>query len=232
MGIIFPVPAHAEQNARKKSERSVEVEMSKGLTGAQKDALFIILNDAMGIFRDDKPFIFDATSFGVVEQIDSASGEYWMKYSYNTGSISTATIQITTTPDPLDLSDDRSSVPVVPNSFTLQFFSMADGVERQELEKRLSLETYWIDGEGERHDGNSLPSFPPLLRQHVYRYRAKTLATSRFPVDVEFFYFDPKRGDENREPSLHAIRIARDYPYFTPEMRKRKREEEQHRLRD
>jgi hypothetical protein len=46
-------------------------------------------------------------------------------------------------------------------------------------------------------------------------------------VDVEFFYFEPKDGDENREPRLDAIKITRSYPYIAPEMRKKKREEEQ-----
>ncbi len=109
---------------------------------------------------------------------------------------------------------------------------MIDGIDRHELENLLSLENYWIDGEGGRHEGNSLPSFPPLLRQHVYRYRAKEQVTSRFPVDVEFFYFEPKDGDVNREPRLDAIRITRSYPYLTPEMRKKKREEQQQKEHD
>jgi hypothetical protein len=206
--------------------------MAKSLTKAQKNDLFFMLDCAMKIFRGDRQFVYDEVGFGDLKDIYSMPGAYWRQYSYHSSALPIVDIQIETTPDPMNSSEDWALVPVVPISFYLQFYSSVYGVDRRELEGHLALEAYWIDGEGGRHEGNRLPSFPPLLRQHVYRYRAKEQATSHFPVDVEFFYFEPKDGDENREPRLDAIKITRSYPYITPEMRKKKREEEQQKTRD
>ncbi|WP_183729464.1 MULTISPECIES: hypothetical protein [Paraburkholderia] len=206
---------------------------TKSLTNAQKKDLFVMLDCAMKIFRGDSQFVYDEIGFGDLKDIYSMPGAYWKQYHYYSSALPMMNIQVVTEPDPTNFSDDWALVPLVPVSFYLQFYSSVYGVDRRELEGHLALEAYWIDGEGGRHEGNSLPSFPPLLRQHVYRYRAKEQATSsRFPVDVDFFYFEPKDGDENREPSLYAIKITRSYPYITPEMRKKKREEEQQKKPD
>jgi hypothetical protein len=222
----------AGQNIKKQSGSSVEMGKTKSLTNAQKKNLFVLLDCAMKIFLGDSLFVYDDVSFGDLKDTFSMPGAYWKQYSYHSNALPMIDIQVETEPDPMNFSDDWASVPVVPVSFYLQFYSSVYGVDRRELEGHLALEAYWIDGEGGRHEGNSLPSFPPLLRQHVYRYRAKEQAASRFPVDVEFFYFEPKDGDENREPRLDAIKITRSYPYITPEMRKKKREEEQQKTRD
>jgi hypothetical protein len=228
---ISQTPAHAGQNIKTQSRSSVEREMVRNLTDVQKEELLAILSVAMRIFRDDRPLNPDASRFGDLQEVESRPDEYWKLYTYQPISIPIATIQIETIPDPLNFADGRASVPAVPHSLNLYFFSMVNGIDRRELENLLSLENFWIDASGGRHDGNSLPSFPPLLRQHVYRYRAKEQVTSRFPVDVEFFYFEPKDGDENRKPRLDAIKITRSYSYVTPEMRKKMREEEQQKTR-
>jgi hypothetical protein len=201
--------------------------LDRNLTTEQKKTMLLMLDNVMAILRDDQPFVFDKTGLGMVGGVDSWKDDSGKRYSYNTDSLPDANILLSTMSDPENYGDDRISVPAVPDYFYLQFFSSRCGLDRQTLERHLALEPYWIDAVGEKHDGNALMPLPPSLRQRIYRYRAKAKATSRFPVDVEFFYFEPKDGDENREPSLDAIKITRVYPYLTPEMRKKKRDEAQ-----
>lgn len=229
---IFPIPALAEQNARKQSGRLVVGKLNSNITDEQKKLFFRMLDKVMFFLRDDQPFVFDKSGLGVVGGIESWKDDSGKRYSYNSDSLPDANILFSTTSDPMNYDDDRLAVPAVPDSFYFQFFSSKYGLDRQTLEKNLALESYWVDEKGEKHEGNSLPSFPPALRLHVFRYRAKELATSRFSVDVELFYFEPKDGEEKWEQRLDAVRIERAYPYLTPEMRKQKREEQQQKKRD
>jgi hypothetical protein len=229
---ISPIPVLAEQNIKKPSGQSEGNQLDRSLTGAQRQIMLQMLDKVMGVLRDDQPFIFDKIGLGTVRRIDSWTEDSGKTYSYNADSLPDANILFSTKSDPENDDDDRRTVTAVPESFYFEFFSSHRGLDRQTLEQHLALESYWIDAVGEKHIGNSLMPLPPALRQRVYRYRAKEQATSRFPVDVELFYFEPKDGDENREPRLDAIRITRSYPYLTPEMRKKKREDEQQKKRD
>ncbi|WP_321878000.1 hypothetical protein [Paraburkholderia bannensis] len=229
MRIVFPTPALAEQNIKTQSRQSEEPVLDRNLSGAQVERFFLAIDEAMAILRDGKPFDDDKAKFGSIRRVESMTDDSGKRYYYNNDFLLDATIRMVTESDPFNYKDDRLAIPPVPSSFYLQFVSSVYGMDRAELEKRLSLESYWIDENGERHNRNSLPSFPPAISLHVYRYRAKELALSHFPVDVELFYFDPKDGDEKRESALFAVSIRRDYPYLTPEMRKTKREAQQSR---
>ncbi len=229
---ISPIQVLAEQNIRKPSGQSEGNQVNRSLTGEQRQVMLQMLDKIMAVLRDDQPFIFDKVGLGKVGRIDSWEDDSGKTYSYNADSLPDANILFLTKSDPENYDDDRRTVTAVPESFYFEFFSSHSGLDRQTLEKHLALETYWIDAVGEKHNGNSLMPLPPALWQRVYRYRAKEQATSHFPVDVEFFYFEPKDGDGNREPRLDAIRITRSYPYLTPEMRKKRREEEQKKKHD
>ncbi|WP_321955063.1 hypothetical protein [Paraburkholderia bannensis] len=229
MRIIFVTPALAEQNIKTQSGQSEGAEMDRNLSSAQRARFFLAIDEAMAILRDGKPFDDDKEKFGSIRRVESMTDDSGKRYYYNNDFLPDATIRMVTESDPLNYKDDRLAIPPVPSSFYLQLVSSVYGMDRAELEKRLSLESYWIDENGEQHNRNSLPSFPPAILLHVYRYRAKALASSHFPVDVELFYFDPKDGDEKREPALFAVSIRRAYPYLTPEMRKNKREAQQSR---
>lgn len=199
--------------------------MVNSLSSVQKERLFLVIDEAMVILRDGQPFDYEKTKFGAIKSVESMTDDSGKRYYYTDNLLPDAMIRLVTKSDPPNLVDDRLSISPVPSSFFIQFATSISGVDRDELEKRLSVESYWIDEKGERHDKIRLPSFPPALLLHVYRYRARELATSHFPVDVELFYFDPRDGDEKREPALFAISIRRASPYLTPEMRKKKREE-------
>ncbi|WP_321886936.1 hypothetical protein [Paraburkholderia bannensis] len=229
MRIIFLTPALADQNIKTQPGQSKGVEMYRNLSSAQTERFFLAIDEAMAILRDGKPFDDDKAKFGSIRRVESMTDDSGKRYYYNNDFLPDVMIRLATESDPLNYKDDRLAIPPVPSSFYLQFVSSIYGIDRAELEKRLSLESYWIDENGERHNRNSLPSFPPAISLHVYRYRAKELASSHFPVDVELFYFDPKDGDEKRESALFAVSIRRDYPYLTPEMRKKNREAQQSR---
>ncbi|WP_322093089.1 hypothetical protein [Paraburkholderia bannensis] len=199
--------------------------MDRQLSDRQKARFFDILDTAMKVLREDDALstfksLFEGPSRSEVES-DSLATEY----SFESNALPNADIKLFTSPDPLNYADDRHAIPVVPVSFQIRFFSSIYGVDRSALEKRLSLEPWWVDSDGIEHDGNSLPSLPPAIRLHAFRYRARELPTSRFPVNVEVFYIDPDKDDVEREPRLDEIRINRAYPYLTPEMRKQKRDE-------
>ncbi|WP_322052021.1 hypothetical protein [Paraburkholderia bannensis] len=229
MRIIFPTPVLAEQNIKTQSGQSEGAEMDRNPSSAHVECFFLVIDEAMAILRGGKPFDYDKAKLGSIKRVESATDDSGKRYYYNNDLLPDAMIRMVTESDPLNYKDDRLVIPPVPSSFYLQFVSSVYGMDRAELEKRLSLESYWIDGNGERHNRNSLPSFPPAISLHVYRYREKELASSHFPVDVELFYFDPKDGDEKREPALFAVSIRRAYPYLTPEIRKKNREAQQSR---
>ncbi|MBB6105817.1 hypothetical protein F4827_005687 [Paraburkholderia bannensis] len=232
MKTISPIPVHAEPSMAIPSGRSEKVAMDSHISNEQRKTFYAMLDQVMEIFRDNKSFSKNESAFGVMAKMESSFDDSGRQYLYKCESIPSASIEFITVSDPLNFSDDRSQVPVVPQSFRIMFRHLVYGLDRAELERRLSLESYWVDSNGVKHDGNSLQSFPPSLQLHVYRYRAKQLVGSRFPVDVELSFFDPRSEDINKEPILNAITVVRSYPYLTPEMRKKKREEEQQKMRD
>lgn len=199
--------------------------MNRHLSNHEEVRLFDILDAAMKILREDEKFTPSNSIFGKVLRAEIEPDSLVTEYRFDSDALPNADIRFFTSPDPLNYADDRSAVPVVPASFQIRFYSSVFGVDRLSLAKRLSLESYWVDSDGVKHNGNSMPSLPPAVRLHAYRYRARELSTGRFPVNVEVFYIDPAEDDVDREPRLDEIRIKRAYPYLTAEMRKRKRME-------
>jgi len=194
--------------------------MSDDITPSQERALLRLLDKVMEVMRDDRPFNPDDPAFGTL-----ASSEFHMPEGG--GKQYVFTNRLSTRPDPLDYSDDRLEVRVVPVSFELWFHDALAGVSRRVLEQRLDLAAYWIDSDGIRNKKNDMgPGPPPANLLHSYRYRANAGEIGRFPVDVELFFLDPAPNDPSGKVRLDAITISRDYPYLTPAMRKKKREEQ------
>ena len=202
--------------------------MSDDITPSQERALLRLLDKVMEVMRDDRPFNPDDPAFGTL-----ASSEFHMpegggkQYVFTNRAFPEVRMSLSTRPDPLDYSDDRLEVRVVPVSFELWFHDALAGVSRRVLEQRLDLAAYWIDSDGIRNKKNDMgPGPPPANLLHSYRYRANAGEIGRFPVDVELFFLDPAPNDPSGKVRLDAITISRDYPYLTPAMRKKKREEQ------
>ncbi|MDR3097596.1 MAG: hypothetical protein LBV73_11035, partial [Paraburkholderia sp.] len=124
-------------------------------------------------------------------------------------------------------------VPVVPAAFTILFTDSLIEVNRHMLEERLDLADYWIDSETGERGGNDMGAgYPPHVRIHGYRYRAKDHANTRVPVDVNLDYSDPDSNHPGEPPQLLYVSIRRTYEILTPEQRKQKREEKEQRARD
>jgi hypothetical protein len=232
MKTISPILVHAEPRMAIPSGRSEGVEMDSHISNEQRKKLYAMLDKVMGIFRDNEPFFQNESAFGIMKRMVSSFDDSGRQYLYKCESIPPASVEFVTVSDPLNFADDRSQIPAVPQSFRIMFRHLVYGLDRAELERRLSLESFWVDSDGLKHDGNSLQSFPPSLQLHVYRYRAKQLVGSHFPVDVELSFFDTRSEGIIKDPILDAITIVRSYPYITPEMRKRKREEEKQKKPD
>jgi len=200
--------------------------MSSQFSDEQMKQLCQLLVHVMGILRDDLPFVSTEPIFGSRIFKDVKSEQSWGRYIYTIPELADAQFSIETTSDPLNYSEDRSKVPIVPVSFSLTFGSSKGGIERHALEKLLSLEDFWVDSTGQKQQGNSILSLPPAIRLHTYRYRARALPGSRFPVDVDIFYIDPRSSDPGGAQTLDGFNMARSYRYLTPEMRKQKRDEQ------
>ncbi|MEC5407510.1 hypothetical protein VOM14_18345 [Paraburkholderia sp. MPAMCS5] len=207
--------------------------MNNDITPSQEQALLRLLGKVMEVMRDDRPLNPDDSAFGALESSRSIKpGEAGMHYSFRNRAIPDATVDLSTWTDPLDYSDDRTRARAVPASFELWFYDAPTGVSRRLLEQRLDLAGYWIDAAGVREEGNDLGSgLPPAELLHTYRYRANAGEHGRFPVDVELFFLDPAPNDSSRKTRLIKITIDRDYPYLTPAMRKKKREEQNQKKR-
>ncbi|WP_232428368.1 hypothetical protein [Burkholderia ubonensis] len=94
-----------------------------------------------------------------------------------------------------------------------------------EIKALLQLEDYWVNSRGERCHGNEIMGrTPDAPNAQTFRYRAKDIPGSKFPVDVELFYANPLDGSFPQ--MLGEIRISRAYKILTPEERKQRRLEE------
>ena len=207
--------------------------MSDDIAPSQERALLRLLDKVMEVMRDDRPFNPGDPAFGTL-----ASSEFHMpegggkQYVFTNRAFPEVRMSLSTRPDPLDYSDDRLKVRVVPVSFELWLHNALAGISRRLLEQRLDLASYWVDEKGVREEGNDMGVGPPpdnLL--HSYWYRANDGENGRFPVDVEFFFLDPAPNDPSGKVLLDRITIHRVYPYLTPAMRKKKREEQNHKKR-
>ncbi|WOD16673.1 hypothetical protein [Paraburkholderia kirstenboschensis] len=207
--------------------------MSYDITPSQERALYALLDKVMEVMRDDRPFNPGDPAFGTLE-----SSEYFVpegggkKYAFAKDAFPDARVRLSTSPDPLDYSDDRLKVRVVPVSFELWFHNALAGINRRVLEERLDLAGYWVDSDGIMNEKNDMGAgLPPAMLLHPYRYRANAGDNGRFPVDVELFFLDPAPNDPSGKVRLDRITIDRDYPYLTPAMRKKKREEQNQKKR-
>ncbi|MBN3853300.1 hypothetical protein G3N59_07925 [Paraburkholderia sp. Ac-20340] len=207
------------------SEQSGVSVVPETISNAQKTALFSMIDEAMNIMEGDKKYSQDDVALGAIHNVKSWPSDPGKTYVYRSNSIPSAAIEFSTMSDPSNYSDDRNLVPIVPKAFSIYFRDSVSGVDREELERRLSLGNFWIDIDGNRHDGNSLQPSPPSIQLRVYRYRVKSERSSPVPVDVELSFFDAKEGDEHTAPVLNSIEFRRAYPYLTPAMRKQKRDE-------
>lgn len=206
--------------------------MDKTLTAAQQEDFLGLLDTVMGVLRDDAPLppLDSMFRLGTIDIRDPQTG--YVRYSFLSSGFPGGQIFFTTVADPLNYSEDRTKVPVVPESFDLMFSNSVIGIDRKTLEQRLKLADYWVDDDGNRHEGNSQMPIPPAIRLHNYRYRAIEQSQSRFAVDVELFYIDPPKDDPSQPQILDGVKISRSYPYLTPDMRKQRREEKEQRVRD
>ncbi|MDR6375853.1 MULTISPECIES: hypothetical protein [Paraburkholderia] len=207
--------------------------MSDDITPSQERALLRLLDKVMEVMRDDRPLEPDDPAFG---ELESAAffklAEAGKTYTFRNNAFPDATVDLTTWTDPLDYSDDRTRVQAVPAYFNLWFQHPPAGINRRLLEQRLDLANYRVDADGRREEGNDLGhSVPPATLLHTYRYRANDGEHGRFPVDVEFFFLDALPNDLSSKVLLIKITIVRAYPYLTPAMRKKKREEQNQKKR-
>ncbi|WP_322056324.1 hypothetical protein [Paraburkholderia sp. J63] len=213
-------------------EMRVEETTGQDIFDTRNGEILRILDEAMRILRDDVPFDPSRSAFGQVADTHSEPGSPGVQYTFKLATLPSADVQFSTVSDPMNYSDDRIKVKVVPKYFSITFDPSISGLDRILLEERLNLANYWVGEDGKKYDGNSLYPMPPHERMHVYRYRANSVAEGRFPVNVEFIYFDPVKSDPSGISKLDSISIERAYPYVTPEQRKKKREEKEHRVRE
>jgi hypothetical protein len=209
----------------KKSELAA---MDNPVTDVQRNAIMSVLLEAMRILGGNTPLKNDDSKLGRIRWIKkSPFSEYGDIYSFDNDSIPEAEIKIRTIDDPLNYSDDRAKVRIVPASFELYFYVAVRGIPPSMLKEQLDLADYWIDGDGEKHHYNDMgPGNLPMPGLHSYRYRANARSDDQFPVDVELFYGDGLgNAPSGTLPSLGIVDIRRAYPYLTPQMRKQKREE-------
>jgi hypothetical protein len=207
--------------------------MSYDITPSQERALYALLDKVMEVMRDDRPFDPGDPAFGTLESsYFIKAGEAGIHYSFANSAFPDAKVDFSMWTDPLDYSDDRTRVRAVPAAFELWFHNALAGVNRRTLEQRLDLAGYWVDSDGIRYEKNDMgPGLPPANLLHSYRYRASAGENGRFPVDVELFFLDPAPNNPSGEVRLDRITIDRDYPYLTPAMRKKKREEQNQKKR-
>ncbi|NUY29877.1 hypothetical protein F0160_04995 [Paraburkholderia sp. JPY303] len=196
--------------------------MRQTVTDTQRDMAFGILTTAMAILRDDQPFDPAHAIFGRILTARPERGVVGvMEYSFVNPVLPEADIIVVLVPDPADPSADRTKVKQVVTHFTVRFNPLMRDINRSTLEDLLQVDIgYWIDGNGERRPGNDMGTVPPQVRLHHYRYRASTLPTSRFPVDVEFAFGDPDPNDptpgESKTPVLMDVHLDRDYSALRP----------------
>jgi hypothetical protein len=193
----------------------------------QRSAIMNVLQEAMLILRDKKPFNTENSAFGKLSLTEAQYKQPGHIYHYTNTQIPEGTVTLSTFDDPLDYSDDRSKVAIVPSNFELNFYVTVHGITPLMLKEQLDLADYWIDGDGEKHQYNDMgPGTLPMPGLHRYRYRANARSDSQFPVDVELSYGEGSpNAPSGTLPSLGIVDIRRAYPYVTPQMRRQKREE-------
>ncbi|WP_321893611.1 hypothetical protein [Paraburkholderia tropica] len=209
--------------------------MANTIVQNRKAAIFDMLDKGMGIMREDKAVNLSDPIFGKLHLTNGDAGDPRKEYVYRTSELPGVDVILAVGDDPLNYSDDRMKVAIVPRVFELNFISSNVRIDMEPslIKTQLDLSDYRIDFDGSRTYGNDLgaglPQYPLL---HRYRYRANESAYSRFPVDVELTYGDADPTDPNSRRILMSIHISRAYPYLTPEMRKQKREEERLKKRE
>jgi hypothetical protein len=230
-GLSFVTPAHAQGTIAQPSVTSGVTAMLENNTSPQQRAVLDLLDEAMMVLRDSKSFDQNSEAFGRIRDSRQSPGNPGISYSFENSSLPPARIVFSTTADPLDYSDDRMKVLVVPRYFEIFFTDSLPVVDRSLLEKRLDLSDYWIY-HGVKRGNDMGPGFAPQNRIHAYRYRANNHANTSVPVDVELDYIDPERNDPDGAQELSRVVIERAYPTLTQEQRKQKREEKEQRARE
>lgn len=221
-------PAHARETIDQQLEKSGGVTIHNGISDAtQREAIFKLLDEAMVVLRDNKPFNPDSAVIGKIMLMETEHGYPGGIYYFRNEALHPARIVFSTGADPLDYSEDRMKAPVVPAHFEIFFTASLPIIDRSLLERRLDLSDYWID-HGVKRQGNDMGrGYAPQNRIHAYRYRANNHANTRVPVDVELDYIDPEHDDPSSVQELSRIVIDRAYPILTPEQRKQKHEEKE-----
>lgn len=225
----------AQTNTQINSTSLESGEMADKVVKNQREAILAMMEKAMSILRDHKPFNPVDSEFGVVQPVEKTTDSTDERYMFRNSILKGVDIVFITSADPLDYSDDRGKTPIVPGGFDLQFASSPVRIDilPSLIKERLDLADYWIAGDGKKYDGNDLGSgAPPSPLLHRYRYRAKEHLDSRFPVDVELLYGDADPTDSTDTRVILHVTLSRAYPYLTPEMRKQKREEKEQRMHD
>ncbi|WP_179296833.1 hypothetical protein [Burkholderia ubonensis] len=218
-------PARALQTMPLPSEPLAQGADMTSQADEQRAMMRNILKTAMAILRDDKSFDPSDTVFGRIIDTESHYRSEGHRYLYASPISHSTTIAFSTFDDPEDYSADRSKVKIVPTGMVMRLRSMLAGISHTEVESLLQLDDYWIGPDNERISGNELiPRSPQTPNQQEFHYRAKTISTSKFPVDVELFYANPVDG--SFPPELAEIQIRRAYKILTPEERKQPRLEE------
>ncbi|MFD1560823.1 hypothetical protein ACFSHT_35145 [Paraburkholderia silviterrae] len=205
--------------------------MPKQITKEQSTALSSLLNEVMGVLRDDKPFNPKQFAFGELKSTENSPDDPGISYEYRNSKLPDSQTTITTYSDPLNDVEDRTLVPVVPVKFEIDFYDLTGELSKGSLERELDLANYWVGIDGKENKRNCYPSPAPARGILICRYRANPHESGRVPVDVDMFfsYRDNMNADMLR---LSSIYIRRDYPYVTPAMRKQKREEKEQRIRE
>lgn len=195
----------------------------------QIEVVLDMLDQGMAVLRGDKRINPSEPVFGEIHSATHIPSDPGIDYVYRPTGLPGVDVAFVTTSDPLDYSEDRANVTLVPSTFEMEFTSSRVRVDIDPaiLKQRLDLADYWVDADGNRRSGNDLgaglPQYPLL---HTYRYRANDGIDGRFPVDVELTYGDADPADPTDTRVLLAVVMRRNYPYLTPEMRKQKREEQ------
>ncbi|CAM3470410.1 hypothetical protein [Burkholderia ubonensis] len=192
----------------------------------QRARVLSTLKTAMAILRDDKPFDPSDIVFGRILDAETHHRSGGRRYLYASPISRSTTIAFSTFDDPEDYSADRSKVKIVPTGMVMRLRPMLAGILHTEIESLLQLDDYWIGPDNERISGNEvIPRSPQIPNQQEFHYRAKTISSSKFPVDVELFYANPVDG--SFPPELAEIQIRRAYKILPPEERKQRRLEQQ-----
>ncbi|NIE66431.1 hypothetical protein F3J17_21395 [Burkholderia sp. Ax-1719] len=202
--------------------------MDRQLTRQEKATLFDVLEVAMRVLRDGKSSFEENSRFGKQIRRNNWYGSQTREdLVFKNDNIPRAEILVTTQDDPLDYTDDRNAVPIIPSEFEAHFASPVTGVSIDEIKNALNVEDFWADESGHKY------VYPPGGLQisprgtvFSYRYSAKQTSEMRFEVTASITYLAPDKTDASDGVRwLNNITLTRDYPYLTPEMRKQKREE-------